>query len=53
MMKSNTKNDNEFWGFIKLLDQELKSRLIKITYERRMIVILDNASIHKAVEVKF
>ena len=52
MMKSNTTNDNQFWDFIKLLDQELKSRLAKITYERRMIVMFDNASIHKTKEVK-
>ena len=53
MMKSNTTNDNQFWDFIKLLDLELKSRLAKITYERRMIVMFDNASIHKTKEVKF
>ena len=32
MMKNNITNDNQFWEFIKLLDQELKSRLAKITY---------------------
>ena len=53
MMKSNTTNDNQFWNFIKLLDQELKSRLAKITYERKMIVMFDNASTHKTKEVKF
>ena len=42
-----------FESFIKLLDQELKSRLAKITIERRMIVMFDNASIHKTKEVKF
>ena len=31
---------------------QLKSRLAKITYERRMVVMLDNASIHKTKEVK-
>ena len=35
-----------------MLDQELKSRLAKITYERRTIVMFDNASIHKTKEVK-
>ena len=53
MMKSNTTNDNQFWDFIKLLDQEIKSRLAKITYERGMIVMFDNASIHKTKKVKF
>ena len=52
IMKSNTKNDNKFWDFIKLFDQELKSRLAKITYERRMIVMLNNVSFHKTKEVK-
>ena len=50
-MKSSTTNDSQFWDFIKLLDQELKSRLAKITYGRRMIVRFDNASIHKTKEV--
>ena len=53
MMKNNTTNDNQFWDFIKLIVQELKLRLAKITYERRMIVMFDNASIHKTKEVKF
>ena len=53
MMKSNTTNEDKFWGFIKLLDQVLKSKLAKNTYERRMIVMFNNASIHKTKEVKF
>ena len=53
IMKTNITNDNQFWDFLKLLDQELKSRLANITYKRRMIVMLDNASIHKTKEVKY
>ena len=52
-MKSNTTNEDQFWDFIKLFDQEFKLRLAKITYERRMIVMFDNASNHKTKEVKF
>ena len=52
MMKSKTTNKDQFWEFIKLLDKQLISRLAKITYERRMVVMFDNASIHKTKEVK-
>ena len=52
-MKRNITNDKPFLDFIKLLDQELKSRLAKISNERRMIEMFDNASIHKKKEVKF
>ena len=51
-MKSKITNDYQFYEFIKLLDKQLKSRLVKITYEIRMVVMLDNASIHKIQEVK-
>ena len=52
MMKSKTTNEDQFRDFIKLLDKELRSRLAKITYERRMVVMFDNVSIHKTKEVK-
>ena len=52
MMKSKTTKKDQFWEFIKLLDKQLISRLAKITYERRMVVMFDNASIHKTKEVK-
>ena len=52
MMKSKTTKENQFCGFIKLLDMQLKSRLAKITYERRMVVMFENACIHKTKEVK-
>ena len=51
MMKSKTTNKDQFYEFVKLLDKQLKSWLAKITYERRMIVMFDNASIHKTKEV--
>ena len=34
------------------LDNLLRFRLTKNTYEKRMIIILDNASIHKTKAVK-
>ena len=52
MTKSKTTNEDQFSEFIKLLDKQLQSRLAKITYKRRMVVIFDNASIHKTQEVK-
>ena len=47
MMKSKTTNEDQFYELVKLLDKQLKSRLAKITYERKMVVMFDNASIHK------
>ena len=52
MMKSKSTNEDLFCEFIKLLDKQLKSRLVRITNERRMVVMSDNASIHKTKEVK-
>ena len=52
MMKRKTTSDDQFWDFINLLDNELQSRLAKTTYERRMVVMFDNASIHKTKKVK-
>ena len=52
MMKSKTTNEDQFRDFINLLDKELRSRLAKITYERRMVMMFDNAGIHKTKEVK-
>ena len=52
MMKRKTTSDNQFWDFINLLDNEPRSRLAKTTYERRMVVMFDNASIHKTKKVK-
>ena len=52
MMKSKTINEDQFRDFINLLDKELRSRLAKITYERRMVLMFDNASINKTKKVK-
>ena len=51
-MKSKTTNEDQFCEFVKLLDKQHKSRISKITYERRMVVMFDNADIHKKNEVK-
>ena len=40
MMKNKTTNEDQFCEFVKLLDKQLKSRLAKITYERRMVECL-------------
>ena len=37
---------------MKILDKQLKLRLAKIIYDRRMVVMFDNTSIHKTKEVK-
>ena len=52
MIKSRTTNEDQFWDFLKQIDKELRLRIAKATYERRMIVMFDNASIHKTKEVK-
>ena len=52
MIKSKTTNEGQFWDFLKQIDKELRYRLAKPTYERRMVVMFDNASIHKTKEVK-
>ena len=52
MIKSKTTNEDQFWDFLKQIDKELILRLAKTTYERRMVVMFDNASIHKTKEVK-
>ena len=52
MIKGKTTNEDQFWDFLKQIDKELRLRLTKATYERRMVVMFDNASIHKTKEVK-
>ena len=51
MIKSKTTNEDQFWDFLKQINKELILRLAKTTYERRMVVMFDNASIHKTKEV--
>ena len=41
-----------FINFVLELDKELRIRLDQNTYEKRMIVIYDNASIHKTKKVR-
>ena len=53
MMKSKTTNEDQFRDFINHLDKELRSRLAKITYERRMVVMFDNASIIKQRKLSY
>ena len=52
MIKSKTTNEDRFWDFLKQIDKELRLMLAKATCERRMVVMFDNASIHKTKEVK-
>ena len=48
IIKSGSTNEASFIKFVLELDKELRIRLDQNTYEKRMIVIYDNASIHKA-----
>ena len=52
MIGSKKTNEDYFCKLVKHLDKQLKSRLAKITYERRMVVILDKASIQNTKKVK-
>ena len=49
--KSDSTNEAPFINFVFELDKELRIRLDQNTYEKRMIVIYDNASIHKTKKV--
>lgn len=44
-------NESQFIGFINHLYQELKLTLHKNQIERRTVLVLDNASIHKTISV--
>ena len=52
MIKSETTKEEQFINFAKLLDIELRNRIAKSTYQNRLIVMFDNASIHKTKAVK-
>ena len=52
MLKSQTTKEDQFWEFLKLTYIELRFRLSRNTYEKRMVVMFDNASIHKTKSVK-
>ena len=47
MIKSDSLNEASFWEFIENVNKELKFRLDKNTYDKRMIFVYDNAAIHK------
>ena len=47
VIKSDSTNEASFVNFVLELDKELRIRFDQNTYEKRMIVIYDNASIHK------
>ena len=52
MIKSDSSNEASFWEFIENVNRELKFRLDKNTYDKRTIVVYDNAAIHKTKKVK-
>ena len=52
VIKSDSTNEASFIKFVLELDKELRIRIDQNTYEKRMIVIYDNASIHKAKKVR-
>ena len=52
VIKSVSTNEASFINIVLELDKELRIRLDQNTYEKRMIVIYDNASIHKTKKVR-
>ena len=52
MLKRSTTKEEQFKEFWIQLDNELRLRLTKNTYEKRMVIRLDNAIIHKTKAVK-
>ena len=52
IIKSDSSNEKSFWNFIENVNKELKFRLDKNTYNKRKIVVYDNAAIHKTKKVK-
>ena len=51
-MKNFSTNEASFINFVLELDKGLRIRLDQNTYEKRMIVVYDNASIHKTKKVR-
>ena len=51
-LTSNKNNKLIKFNFITILIKELDSRIYKIIYERRTVVMFDNEIIHKTKEVK-
>ena len=52
MLKRSSTKEEQFKEFLMQLDNQLRFRLSKNTYEKRMVIIFDNASIHKTKGVK-
>ena len=46
-VKNTMTNEEEFNEFIKEVDKELKFRISKNTYNKRLIIMFDNAKFHK------
>ena len=51
-VKSSTTKEDQFKEFWMQLDNELRFRLSKNTYDKRMVIIFDNAGIHKTKSVE-
>ena len=52
VIKSDSTNKASFIKFVLEFDKELRIRLDQNTYEKKMIVIYENASIHKTKKVR-
>ena len=52
MLKRSITKEEQFKEFLMQLDNELRFRLAKNTYEKIMAIIFDNVSIHKTKAVK-
>ena len=52
MLKRSSTKEEQFKEFLMQLDNLLRFRLAKNTYEKRMVIIFDKASIHKTKSVK-
>ena len=51
-VKRSTTKEEQFKEFWMQLNNELRLRLTKNTYEKRMVIMLDKANIHKTKAVK-
>ena len=52
MLKGSATKEEQFKEFLMQLDNEFRFRLAKNTYEKIMVIIFNNASIHKTKAVK-
>ena len=53
MLKRSSTKEEQFKEFLMQLDNQLRFRLSKNTYEKRMVIIFDNASIHKTKQSNY